>query len=558
MNDKSSDNSSFEKLITFLIASVAILAAVTVFLQNHASGESEEANRAAQQLAIESTTTELNGNLEFSYHWQGAFQTWREIDLQRQEAQLIGDSATENRYGRLNEKFVHLTPLLSETYFDKTSNWPQLGKYESELYIVKATRFEQLYQAYADLGRSWSNVADVFVIQLTLLTVALSLYGLSITLRGFVRWMFVFIGSGLVLFCMAWMGWELFQTETRPPISEKAINAFADGYGQYYQGNYKEAIAFYDQALSFKPDYANAHYERGFNQLVLQNYDAAVADFLAARDLGLEGEYTYWNLGWTYYLMGRFDDAIETNNVILSSDSTVIGMQANQALAYLAKGDLERARSEYDSVVKEIERQISSEGTSASLWYYVDAASADLQNLIDQLNDSPKYWTEAPQASLVLGDHDQIIAFAHDQIVQLKESILALEYTGSLPQAEEVMQVSPLAFGYVTTDADGYVSNFERVESAVFPNGTDAVSIEFTYSGPLPQEQLIWKFYLDGEEYFAFRAVLDTDLSGSDTWYQSVGFNYTNLFVLPPGEYTVELYADYRLVQTGTFYVEEQ
>lgn len=555
MNENTSGSSGFEKLITFLIASVAILASVTAFLQNYASGISELANRAAQEMAIESTTTELKGAIEYSYHWQGTFQTWNEVDLQRLEAQLTGDTAAENRYTQLRERFVSLSPLLSEQYFDKNSNWPLPTKYESDLYVVKATRMEQLYQANSEVGRAWSGVADVFVIQLTLLAVALSLYGLSTTLRGFVRWMFIFVGSSLVLFCMIWMGWKMI--EPKPFVAEDAIEAFAQGYGQYYQGNYEEAIALYDQALSIKPDYANALYERGYNQLVLYHFESAVSDFLAARDLGLDGEYTHWNLGWTYYLMGRFDEAIEANNVILSPDPTVIGMRANQAVTYLAKGDLERARSEYDSMVAEVQRQVSDAETSASLWYYMDAASADLQNLVDQLSGNPKDWTEAPDAALVPGDHAQIIEFAKNEIVRLKEATLALEYTGSLPQAQEVMQVSPLAFGHVTTDADGYVSDFEVVEGAVFPNGTDAVSIQFTYTGPLPQEQLIWKFYLDGAEYSAFRAISDTDLSGSDTWYQTVGFNYTNLFVLPPGEYAVELYADYRLVQTGTFHVQQ-
>jgi tetratricopeptide (TPR) repeat protein len=554
MNEKSSGNTGFEKLITLLIASVAILVSITVFLQNYASGMSEEANRAAQDLAIRSTSTELKGAIEYSYHWQGAFQTWNEIDLQRREAELTDNTTAANRYAQLRDRFDPLTPLLSEEFFDKNNSWPQLAKYEASLYVVKATQLEQLYQANADLGRAWSNIADVFVIQLTLLSVTLALYGLSITMRSFLRWMFVFVGSCLVLFCVAWMGWKLI--EPLPVISEEAINIFAEGYGQHYQGNSEEAIALYNQAISIDPDYADALYERGNNYLLLENYEAAVSDFLAARNLGLDGEYTYWNLGWTYYLMGRFDDAIEANNVILSSDSSLIGMRSNQALNYLAKGDLERSRSEYDGVVAEMQRQVSNKETSESLWYYVDAAATDLQNLVDRLSENSKDWTEAPQADLVLGDHAQIIAFAQKQIIRLRESILALEYTGNLPQAQEIMQVSPFAFGSITLDANGYVSNFEVRKDGVFPNGSAAVSIQFTYTGSVPQDRLIWKFYLDGEEYAAFRALSDTDLSSSDTWYQTVGFDYTNLFILPPGEYTVELYADYRLVQTGRFYVQ--
>lgn len=559
MNENSPGNVRFEKLVTFLIASVAVLVAITVFLQNYASNVSNRANRAAQELAVRSTTTEVKGTIQYSYDWQSAFQTWNEINLQRVSAEQVGDTAAVDRYAQLRDNFIPLTPLLSEPYFDPATRWPDTAKYQSDLYVVEATRLQELYLANSEVGQAWSNIANVFVIQLTLLTVALSLYGLSITLRGRVRWLFVFVGSGLVLLCMLWMAIKLI--ETKPVISENAINAFAEGYGLYYQGKNEEAIASYDKAVSIKPDYANALYERGFNYLVIGNYERAVSDFLAARDLGVDGEYTYWNLGWTYYLMGRYDKAIEANNVILNSDRSVIGMRMNQALTYLAKGDLELAGNEYDTLIVEVERQIAEargndQQPSASLWYYMDAASVDLQNLVDQLNGNPKDWTEAPEASLVQGDHNQIIAFAYEQIVRLKEATLALEYTGQLPPPVQVMQVSPFSFGYVTTDEEGFVSDFEVVQSEVFPAFTPAVSIQFTYNGPLPQEQLLWKIHLDGQEYSAFRAVWDIDLSASDTWYKTVGFNYTNIFVLPSGEYTVELYVDYRLVQTGTFIVE--
>ena len=47
------------------------------------------------------------------------------------------------------------------------------------------------------------------------------------------------------------------------------------------------------------------------------------------------------------------------------------------------------------------------------------------------------------------------------------------------------------------------------------------------------------------------------DISGGNTWYKTFGFGYTNIFILSPGEYTVELYADNILVQSGTFFVQE-
>jgi tetratricopeptide (TPR) repeat protein len=562
MNEKASQNSRFEKLVAFLIASVAIFVAITAFLQNYASSISAEANRAAQELAIGSTTTEIRGAIQYSYDWQSAFQTWNEVDLQRLAANQSGNTKFVDRYTKLAQKLVPLTPLLSEPYFDKDRKWPSTSKYASDLYVVEATRLQELYQANAEVGRAWSNIADVFVIQITLLTVTLSLYGLSITLRGRVRWLFVFVGTGLVLFCMLWMATILI--ERKPTVSEEAIRLYAEGYGFSYQEKYEDAIAAFDRALAVKPDYGNAIYERGFNYLSMHDYQNAVSDFLTARELGVDGEYTYWNLAWTYYLMGRYDDAIQGNTVILDSDPSVIGMRMNQGLTYLAKGDLDQAKREYDTLIEEVQRQIAeahaqNQEPSASIWYYMDAASTDLQNLVDQLDGQPKDWTAAPEANLVLGDHAQIKAFALEEITRLKEATLALEYTGQLPPAQEVMSVSPFAFGNITkTDEQGYVTEFKAVANATFPKDTPLVDIQFSYSGPAPTKQIMWKVFRNGVEDASFRSLWNPNLSGSDTWYKTVGYNDTNIFVLSSGEYTVELYVDYHLVQTGTFYVADK
>lgn len=559
---KSPGEERFEKLISLLIASVAILVAVTAFLQNFASTRSNQSNRTAQALAIESTNREVRGALRFSYDWQGAFQTWYEIEQQAISAEQSGDTATAGRYRALKEKIVPLSPLLAEPYFDPTNNWSDTAKYISDIYLVESTRLSELFEAHSAVGRAWSDMANAFVIQITLLTVTLSLYGLSITLKGSVRWLFVIVGSGLVVLCVFWMGLALLQT--RPQVSEAAINAYAEGVGLRYQKNFDEAIAAFDTAIATKPDYANAIYERGYTYLLKKDYSRAISDFLAAREAGLEAVYAQWNLGWTYYLQGRFEEAVQTNSLILDSDSTFIGLRMNQGITRLATGDLEGARFEYELAIQEATRQVkeardAGQEPSASLWVDMDAASIDLQNLVDQLDGNPKEWTQAPEAGLIRGDHAQIKAFALSQIILLKEATLTLEYISQLPPAQEVMSVSPFAFGSITEwDEQGYVTKFDAVADATFPAYTPSVDIEFSYNGPTPTQQIMWKVYHNGEEDASFRSVWDPDLSASDTWYKTVGYNYTNVYVLPPGEYAVELYVDYRLVQSGTFYVLEE
>jgi tetratricopeptide (TPR) repeat protein len=552
----------FDKLATFLIASVAILVAITAFLQNYTANISDVARRRAQERALDATTRQIYGTIQYSYQWQGAYQTWKEIDLQIVAAEQSGDTAAAERYRRLKDKIATLSPLFGSDYFDSTADsYPDTYKYESDAYLVESTKLTEEYLAEAEIGRAADDISDSFIVQITLLTVSLSLYGLSITLKGRMRWLFVLVGSGIVGICLLWMGWELLLLVTRPVLSMPAINDYSEGVGLYHQGKNDDAIAKFDSALAAKPDYARAAYDRGNAYYNKGDLDRAIQDFQLAQELGLDDVNSSWNLAWTEYLAGRYEEAIQMNNKVLSTDPTILGMRMNQGLTYLVMGDVANAENEYDLLIQEAERQVgeahnNNEEPSASLWYYMDAGTIDLQNLIDQLDNNPKPWTQAPTPDLIPGDHGTIREFAYQQMVRLKEAIVALEYTGQLPSTTEVMQVEPFVYGKITgTDEEGLITDFEENSSAAFPYGTASVTVEFTYSGPASQE-MVWKVYFNGTEDQSLRKWETADISTNSTWYRTFGYDYTNVFILSSGEYVVELYADSRLVQRGTFRVQ--
>jgi tetratricopeptide (TPR) repeat protein len=555
-------NERFDKLATFLIASVAILVAITAFLQNYTANISDVAKRRAQERALDATTRNIYGTIQYSYQWQGAYQTWKEIDLQIVAAEQSGDTAAAERYRKLKDKIAALSPLLGSDYFDPVNSYPDTYKYESDAYLIESTKLTEQYLAEAEIGRVAGEISDSFIVQITLLTVSLSLYGLSITLKGRIRWLFVLVGSGIVGICLLWMGWEMILLIARPVVSMPAINNYSEGVGFYHQGRNDEAIAKFDLALAEKPDYARAAYDRGNAYYNKGDLDRAIQDFQLARQMGLEDVNINWNLGWTEYLAGRYQEAIQTNNEVLSTDPTILGVRMNQGLTYLAMGDLTNAETEYNLLIQEAERQVSeardnNQEPSASLWYYMDAGAIDLQNLIDQLDNNPKSWTQAPASGLILGDSGKIREFAYQQMVRLKEAIVALEYTGHLPSTTEVMQVEPFVFGQITgIDEQGLISDFEENPGATFPSGTASVTVEFTYSGPAPKEQMVWKVYFNGTEDQSMRKWETADISTNTIWYRTFGYDYTNVFVLTSGEFVVELYADSRLVQRGTFYIE--
>ncbi len=187
----------------------------------------------------------------------------------------------------------------------------------------------------------------------------------------------------------------------------------------------------------------------------------------------------------------------------------------------------------------------------------MDAGALDLQNLIDVMDNNIHWWTQAPPADLITGDQAAIREFANAQMLRIKEALVALEYTGILPATQDVMRVEPFNFGQITAVNDqGLITEFETSPNATFPYGTESITVEFTYSGP-PPESMIWKLYLNGAESQSLRSISTDDISSGSTWYRTFGYDYTNVFILSPGEYVVELYADSRLVQQGAFTVED-
>lgn len=547
----------FEKLVSILIASVTIVAAITAFLQTYASAEASRANRRAQEFSIRATTRRLSGAVQFSYDWQGAFQTWQELDLQAASAEQEGDPAAAGRYRALRDRIAAVSPLLQPPYFD--GSWPDAARYEAELYLVESTKAGEHFAAEAALGNAWDGIASAFVIQLTLLAVSLSLYGLSTTISSWVRWLFVGVGSAIVALCILWMGvsliWPL------PELPDEAIDAYTEGVGLAYQRRDEEAVNAFDQALSAAPDYANAYYDRGNSYYSLGQYEQAAADYVAAQDNGRDDVNVGWNLGWTYYLMGRYEEAVRVDRHVLELDPTVVGVRTNLALTLLAQGRFDESKMEYDDALAEAARQVA-EARSAgkepplSLWFYMDAGALDLESLLDQMDGTPKPWTQAPDAQLVVADAAALRAAALEQIKRVREYTVALEFTGQPPAGPSPANVSDFVFGQEAYDALGNLDHYETGD--LFPYGTNDMVVLFDYAGLRDGQQEVWKVYVNGQEDPSLRVVSTWALGESGSAAKSISYAYSNVFIFAPGEFTVELYIDSELLKRGTFYVLER
>jgi len=546
----------FERLVVAIITSVTVLAAAVTWLQTDASARAGQAGRDAQGYAIQAMGRRVTGQAQIDYA-RHAYQVYEELDVQALLAERQDDPLAAARYRALRARIAALSPLLAPPYYDpERTTAPNLARYEADTYLVEATALSEHYARAAALNNAWTAKANAYVSHLALLAVSLFLFGLATTVAGWVRWMFV--GVGLLITGLTFV-WILVVT-LRPiaTVHERAIQEFAQGVGYAHQRELEQARAAFTRALQETPFYANAYYERANVLYDLGDYESAVQDYLAAQAAGRDDVNVAWNLGWTYYLLGRLDESIATSQHAVELDPAQVGVRFNVAVARLAAGDIEHARIEYAKTMEIAAQQVAQAVEKggkppASLWTYMDAAARDLESLLDQLRDQPRPWTEAPPRDKVV--NPQAVETAAEEIVkQLKSFTTALEYTGKPPAAPVTVTISPFEFAIPTYDEEGNLIG--RTIASVFPEGTDKVLALFDYAGMQDGQEVLWKLYHEGWEDPSWRLVEQWSLGETGSAEKPFSLSYTNLYQFTPGEFKIEMYVDNQLVQQGVFIVE--
>jgi tetratricopeptide (TPR) repeat protein len=551
----------FKKLIAFLIALVTVFITVVTYLQNDASSRDDAANRDTKRYSLEALDRRVSGDARANFDYNRAYQAYYEYELLIASAEAEGDDAAMARYQALQDRTLSLSPLLADPYFNAENGEADISRYEADTYLVETTALSERFSAASGVKDAWDSKANTYIVHLTLLAVALFLFGMATTISGnLTRWIFTGVGTAVTVFAV---GWALVVFVKPVPdlrecklASGTAIDAYAQGVGLAYQDKYEEAIAAFDQALSCEPNYINALLERGGAQASLGNLDAAVADYEKARSAGDKSASLAGELAWTYYLLGRFEDAIALNRTALAQQPDELWIRFDQGLALLAAGKGDEAQQEYqlgmDSAARQLaEAQAAGAEPPSWLWWGLEDAAGsldDLQVVLDAGSGQPD--------PAKIADPDTVNTTAEALITRLKSLSVALEYTGKPPQGELTASISPLEFAEVIYDENGEVQEYQTTDT--FPAGTDEVSVLFDYQGMSDGQEVVFKVYIDGEEDPSWRLIAPWELGESGSAEKPISLAYSNTSVLAPGEYAVEIYVDSHLAQRGWFIVEEE
>jgi len=569
----------FERLIGLLIAIVTIMATLTAYLESDAGAQADRTIREAQQNALQAMGIKSRGEVQTGYAWSDAYRLWLELDTLASEADQNGDLEAANRYREVRDRVAGLSPLLAPPYFaPEVDDWPNVNAFEADLYLIEATALAERFANSSNVSDAWSAKANAYVAHLTLLAVTLFLFGLSTTIVGRMRWLFMGMGTLITNVTLVWMVGTVLTSV--PALPDEAMVAYARGVGLAYQDELTEAVDAFSHALANAPDYANAYYQRGNAYVELGDLDRAAADYEAAIDGGREDVNVPWNLGWTYYVLGRLEDTVSTTQTAIEITPDQIALHFNLGLAYLASSELEAAQTAYDGGTALVTQQVADaraegEEPPASLWWYMDTAAFDLANLLNCLYD--QVCVEAPPYGTIIAP-DTVKTAAEELNAQLRNLTVALEYTGQPPAAAPaVVDVGDFEFAEGVHDDDGAVVAYnplrtqgtrlrfgmvhqdegELADISVARRGggvSGQVFVRFDYQGLQDGQLVVVKVYSNGREVTGLRLVEQWTLGpqGQAALPLTPGSGFT----LSPGDYRVEAYVDSHLVQQGGFTIE--
>jgi tetratricopeptide (TPR) repeat protein len=548
------DEERFKRIVAVLIAVVTVIAALIALLQSDASARDDRANRDTKRYATEAMGHKVSGDARVNFDYNAAYQSWYELDTLADSATARGDEAAAKRYAAVRDKMTGLSPLLAAPYFDPAKGQPDIARYEADVYLVEMTALSEKFVAASTVKDAWDAKANGYVFHLTLLAVAFFLFGLSITIANpLTRWIFSGVGTVVAVTAtvMALVTWIQPVEDLRD--RGNAIDVYARGVGLAHQDRWQEAISAYDQSLQVVPNYTSALVARAQAYAQQDNYQQAIGDYERARAEGNTSANVAGELAWAYYLQGRFDDATAMNRTALSSSPDELWIQFDLGLSLLAAGQVDAAKSEYTHGMELAAKQVADARAAGQeapsfLWWALDDGALSIDSLLSAVERDDG----APPRNKI-ADPSVLTPAAQTLNGQLKSLAVALEYTGKPPEGTVAAKISPFQFG---TRSDGQDSSAEPTVADSFPYGTDEVLVMFDYEGMQDGQDVLYKVYIDGEEDPSWRLATPWDLGAAGAAEKPLSLAYSDTFVLSSGQYTVEMYINNHLAQSGSFTIE--
>lgn len=530
----------FQSWVTLSMAAVTVWAAVVGALQSHASHQQSDADERSRTLAVVAMGELLSAEQQAA-HELDVYTRWVETTAQARQARAAAQAArllqdesaaaaheqSAARWDRVAEALQALSPLLSDPDYAG----------DDRIYREQASRQSYLeherQEAASRASRGWGSKADLYVAVITSLAVVLFLFGLSLTIDNWLRYMFVAVGWTMTAVTVAWV--LVLAVVPVYATPEDAMARMVEGQiavniGSYLEGDeqavwYGRAVDELTEAISIDELYASAYEWRAQAQLDARLRDrrfdnaAAAADYRQAIAGGNDHAITYTNLGWALYLADDYAGSIQASQTAVQLKSDECVAHFNLGLALLASERATEARPAYDRAIGCIVEAPTRERD----WLF-EAAVTDLLDL-----------------QYVRPGTDGLA----EMLERIKELSAAYELFGSIALRATDGEVPAVRF------AENIAVDGTPLDVAdTFAPGTSAVYTLFEYRGVAPETSWLVRWYRNGALYDRLQSAEWSYGESGETWVVVYGSP------LPPGRYDADFYFNGHRVASDRFDVE--
>jgi tetratricopeptide (TPR) repeat protein len=135
-----------------------------------------------------------------------------------------------------------------------------------------------------------------------------------------------------------------------------------EGLMSHINGRYEEAIASYERAIEFKPDYHKAWYNRGISLRNLGRYEDAIASYERAIEFKPDYHEAWNNRGVSLHNLGRYEESI-------ASYERAIEFKPDKDEAWYNRGISLRNLGRYEDAIASYERAIEFKPDKDEAWH---------------------------------------------------------------------------------------------------------------------------------------------------------------------------------------------
>ena len=356
------------------------------------------------------------------------------------------------------------------------------------------------------------------------------------------------ITFGLVTYCLLITAFSALTLEVNAQNKKdlrKAQKLTADGSKAFLTKNYRLAIDKYAEAIVVAPDYAEAHFWKGYAHYYLNEYDQALSEVNTASQQNFNKPVEIYKLRWFLnYNKKNYDEA-------LADVQKGLQLEPNNLTLLMALGDISRAKNDYQNAFSAYKKASQINPAGGDIFYFIAESAANSGNNQEQGTAAA---TAIKKGTKYVGESYYLIGDSLQKSGNIKEALEAYQQSlaskddikvylaianiyRSQSRYKEAIDISKKALRFFPNDGSIHtnLSRFYSLDGSNF----DAIEAAKTAVGKLPESERasaytnLCRAYVDTKQYplaieTCNKALQISSNDGETNFYLGYAYTLTN------------------------------